>query len=69
MLVAVPVSAVFFGLFHGVNVVLPGAIVLGILAALLYEKSGSIWPPVVAHAVNNMAAFTLIRVFEGNFLL
>ena len=64
MIVAVPISAIVFGLFHVVGVVvLLGATVFGVLSALLYEKSGSIWPSVVAHAINNTAFFLLIRVF------
>ena len=63
MVVAVPISAIVFGLFHGINIVLPGAIVFGVLSALLYEKSGSIWPSVAAHAINNTASFLLMRVF------
>lgn len=65
LVVGVSVSAVVFGLFHGVNVVLPAAIVLGALNALLYEKSGSIWPAVIAHAVNNLAIFTLARALSS----
>lgn len=60
---AVPASAVVFGLFHGLNTAMPFAMVLGMLLALLYEKSGSLWPSVVAHSVTNMLAFSLTRVF------
>lgn len=63
MIVAVPISAVVFGLFHGINIVLLSATVFGVLSALLYEKSGSIWPSVVAHMINNTASFLLMRVF------
>jgi membrane protease YdiL (CAAX protease family) len=67
--VATAVSAVVFGLFHGVNVVLPAAIVLGILNAALYERSGSIWPAVVAHAVNNTLIFVVTRIaFESGLV-
>ena len=62
VVLATVVSAGVFGLFHGVNVVLPAAVVLGVLCALLYEKSGSIWPAVAAHAVNNTLIFVLARV-------
>ncbi|HEY2176135.1 MAG TPA: type II CAAX endopeptidase family protein [Mycobacteriales bacterium] len=56
--IAVIVSSLLFGLAHGVNVVMPVAIVLGVLNAVLYERSGSIWPPVVAHGVHNALGFT-----------
>lgn len=69
VVLAVIVSSVVFGLFHGVNVVLPAAIVFGVFNALLYEKSGSIWPAVVSHAVNNTLIFTLVRVLAESGLL
>lgn len=56
---AVIVSSVLFGLAHGLNVVLPVAIMLGVLNALLYERSGSIWPSVVAHGVHNALGFAV----------
>ncbi len=62
IVLATVISAVVFGLAHGVNVVLPAAIVLGVFSALLYEKSGSIWPAVVSHAVNNTLIFVLVRI-------
>lgn len=63
--VAVIASALLFGLAHGVNVVLPVAVVLGALSALLYERSGSIWPSMVAHGVHNALGFALAAVVLG----
>jgi uncharacterized protein len=60
--VAVGVSAIVFGLFHGVSVVLPAAILLGVLTALIYEKSGSLWPAVMVHVANNAIVFAIARV-------
>jgi len=69
VILATVISAVVFGLFHGVNVVLPAAIVLGALNAILYERSGSIWPAVVAHAVNNTLIFATTRIaFESGLI-
>lgn len=62
VVLATVVSAGVFGLFHGVNVVLPAAVVLGVMCALLLERSGSILPAVIAHAVNNALIFVLARV-------
>jgi uncharacterized protein len=62
VLLATVVSALLFGLAHGVNVVLPAAVLLGVVNAVLYERSGSIWPPIVAHAVNNAILFTLASI-------
>ncbi|MFI6426754.1 lysostaphin resistance A-like protein [Promicromonospora sp. NPDC050880] len=46
-------SAVIFALLHGINVVLPAALVVGIITAELRRRSGSVWPGVVVHALNN----------------
>jgi len=62
VVLATVISAVVFGVFHGVNVVLPAAIVLGVFNAILYERSGSIWPAVVAHVVNNTLIFAITRI-------
>jgi uncharacterized protein len=54
--VVVVVSAAVFALAHGVNPVLPAAFVVGVLAAVLFRWSGSVWPAVVLHGVNNLVA-------------
>lgn len=59
---AAVISSVIFGLAHGINVVLPAAVLLGLVHAWLYERSGSIWPAVISHAVNNGIIFILARV-------
>lgn len=56
------ISAVVFGIAHGFNVVLPAAIILGLLNAYVYEKSGSIWPAIISHATHNILAFAITRV-------
>jgi membrane protease YdiL (CAAX protease family) len=60
--VAMLTSSVVFGLAHGISIVLPAAIILGAVGAFLYEKSGSIWPAVISHAVNNAIIFSLVAV-------
>lgn len=52
--VAVLGSSVVFALFHGVNTALPTALVVGLVAAEVARRSGSIWPAVVVHVVNNL---------------
>lgn len=52
--VAVLGSTVVFALFHGVNTALPTALVVGLVAAEVARRSGSIWPAVVVHVVNNL---------------
>jgi len=49
----VGVSAVIFGLVHGVSVILPVAIMVGVLSAILFRRTGSIWPCVALHCVYN----------------
>ena len=61
--VAVVVSALIFGLFHGLNVIFFVGLVIGGLNAILYERSGSLWPAVISHAVNNSAAVLLLGLF------
>ncbi len=46
-------SAVVFALAHGINFVLSAALVVGVITAELRRRSGSVWPGVVVHAVNN----------------
>ncbi|MBB4935451.1 hypothetical protein F4561_006345 [Lipingzhangella halophila] len=55
-------SSVVFALFHGINIVLPAAIVVGIIAGELMRRSGSIWPAVLVHAVNNAALPILVML-------
>lgn len=62
VLVSTILSACLFGLAHGVNVVLPAAIILGVINAVLYERSGSVWPAVIAHGVNNAVVFGTVAV-------
>lgn len=55
-------SGLVFGLPHvttGVTTVVPLA-VFGVALAWLYEKTGSLWPPVIVHAINNGFALALL---------
>ncbi len=55
---AASISGLIFGLVHaptGITTVIPLA-ALGIGLALLYEWTGSIWPGIIAHAINNSLA-------------
>lgn len=54
-IVGVVGSSVVFALVHGVNLATPGAFVVGLVAAELLRRSGSIWPAVIVHGVNNLA--------------
>lgn len=53
IVLAALVSASVFGIFHGVNLMLPATFALGLLNAVAYQRSGSIWPAVISHATYN----------------
>ncbi len=56
-------SGAFFGVIHittGNLAVVVQLTVLGIVLALLYERTGSLWPPIAVHLVNNALAFTIL---------
>ncbi|TFD92082.1 CPBP family intramembrane metalloprotease [Cryobacterium lactosi] len=52
-------SAAVFAVAHGINPVMVAAFLVGIVTAILFRWSGSIWPGVVLHGVNNTAALIL----------
>ena len=59
---AVSASSMLFGLLHGPSpVFLAHAATMGVLLALLYEGSGSLWPGVLAHGLHNALVFGLAR--------
>jgi uncharacterized protein len=47
-------STLIFALAHGINEVFPVALVVGLIAGEVFRRSGSVWPPVVVHAVVNL---------------
>lgn len=59
LLPALAVSGLLFGAFHGnVSVLVPFAFI-GALFAWGYERSGSLWIPILAHALVNGLSFAL----------
>lgn len=61
---SVAVSSLVFGIFHGFSIVFVAAAILGAMLALLYEWSGSLWPPIIAHASNNLFSFAVERLLQ-----
>jgi membrane protease YdiL (CAAX protease family) len=59
---AIALNAAFFSLAHVIPVLLPGLFVVGLLLAYLRERSGSIWPSVCLHALQNSLAMISIAV-------
>lgn len=47
-------GALLFALFHGLNMIFPAALVVGLAAGEVFRRSGSIWPAVTVHAVVNL---------------
>jgi membrane protease YdiL (CAAX protease family) len=52
-------SAVLFAAVHGPTAAAVEALVLGVVAAQLYERSGSLWPAVAAHTAFSLTGFAL----------
>jgi hypothetical protein len=59
--VGILVSAVGFGLLHVDPV---GAGMFGVVTALLYLRTGSLWPGILIHAANNLVALLSMRVAD-----
>jgi membrane protease YdiL (CAAX protease family) len=54
------VSSLIFGMAHGDIAVEGAAAILGIVLAWVFEKSQSIWPPVLIHMINNSVKIILL---------
>jgi membrane protease YdiL (CAAX protease family) len=61
---AAVISGTVFGIFHFTGIdsigVVPQLAVLGTILAVLYEKTGSLWPAIMVHMVNNILAFAYL---------
>ncbi len=62
---AVGISAALFGVYHGNIVQLLYATVLGILFAVLYEKTGTLAAPVTAHIATNIFSIFYDRIVDA----
>jgi membrane protease YdiL (CAAX protease family) len=58
-------SAVVFGLVHGQLEVGIGAFLVGVVLAYAYERSGSLWPSIIIHAVQNSVSIVLMFLSIG----
>lgn len=58
------ISGGIFGLLHYTDpnslTVVPQLALLGVVLAWLYERTGSLWPPIMLHVVNNAIAFAIV---------
>jgi membrane protease YdiL (CAAX protease family) len=60
--VAIVANAAIFSVIHLIPVLMPGLFVIGLCLAFLRERSGSIWPGVLYHAMQNSLAMMAIYV-------
>jgi membrane protease YdiL (CAAX protease family) len=58
---AASVSGLGFAVLHGVWWLIPALALLGIVLALIYERSGTIWTAVITHGLFN--SFTTLLYF------
>jgi membrane protease YdiL (CAAX protease family) len=64
-LVGVVGSALVFAVMHGPNVIFFASLVVGLITGELRRRSGSVWPGVVTHGVNNALALLVALVVAG----
>lgn len=50
-------SAALFAVIHGFTAVIPPIFVIGLVLAISYEITGSLWPAILIHAAMNALAF------------
>jgi membrane protease YdiL (CAAX protease family) len=53
-------SSLFFGVYHGLPWQIPYAVVAGVLLAYSYEKTQSLYTPIMLHIINNGIAVIFI---------
>lgn len=65
---AILISAVMFGLMHGNMTQLPFALIAGVALGYCFVVTGSLWPNVVIHCMNNLTAvvYTVLVNRWGN---
>jgi uncharacterized protein len=61
---AAAISGAIFGLLHYTDpdslTVVPQLALLGVVLAWLYERTGSLWPAIILHVINNAIAFAIV---------
>ncbi|MDP3014049.1 MAG: type II CAAX endopeptidase family protein [Candidatus Subteraquimicrobiales bacterium] len=60
---AILFSSAIFALFHPQAWLLIPMMIMGIILAWLYEKFGSLGPPIILHALNNLVSVIIIYVY------
>ncbi len=55
-------SAILFASVHAIPWLIPSFFAIGVVLALLYERSGSLWPAVMAHGIYNAINLVLLAL-------
>lgn len=63
--VAAMLSALIFGLLHGISIHIGYAFICGIVLAMVYHFSGSIWISFIVHAVFNLMGSSLFTLLDS----
>ena len=62
--IAVLISALCFSVLHGIGWLIPALALVGMILALVYERSGSLWPAIMTHgcfnAINTILIYTAL---------
>ncbi len=63
---AAPISAAAFAAMHGVPSLVPWLFYMGVVYAVLAERTGSLWASILVHALaNGLVTLTLVVVLSG----
>lgn len=62
--VAATVTAVLFAAIHFDLYRAPLLAMIGYLLAWLYQRSGSLWPSIILHSINNLMALSLLHLIS-----
>lgn len=57
---SIAINAVIFALAHGILFLMPALAVQGAILAMVYERSASLWPPIIVHATFNAVMVSAI---------
>ncbi len=65
--VAILLNGLLFSVAHMIPILMPALFVIGAILAWVRERSGSIWPPVILHMLqNSMAIYAIYTLVNGS---
>ncbi|MDJ0942113.1 MAG: type II CAAX endopeptidase family protein [Kiloniellales bacterium] len=65
VLISASISAALFASVHAIPWLMPSLFAIGVVLALLYERSGSLWPAIVVHGAYNAINLVLLALTIG----